>query len=314
MTSIKNWLDLVEGYLSNRRGLGFALANEASRLRKFAEHASRGEHAHLTLELAVEWARCSRVQSPITWARRIETVRGFALYLRRFDSNTEVPPAGLFGPSHRRLVPHIYTEQELIRLLEASNALTPQDGLRPATCRTIFGLLASSGLRISEAVHLRRQDFDSRSHVLRIREAKFHKERLVILHPTVAEVLQSYETLKNVLIPRPTTDHLFIFDNGKPAEARQINYALRSLCGQMGWVPRGDYKHHRLHDLRHTFIVRSVLSAYEKGIDADRAVLALSAYVGHARVADTYWYFTGIPELMNIAAERFRSYTQEARP
>ena len=310
--STERWLENVEKYLSNRRSLGFALANDEIMLRKFAEYADRGQHEHLTVELATEWARCSKVQSPITWARRIEILRGFALYLRRVDSDTEVPPTDLFGPSHRRLVPHVYTEAEVLDLLEASKLLTPRDGLRPATCRTIFGLLASTGLRISEAINLRRPDFDSKLHVLRIKEAKFHKERLVCLHSTVIEALQAYEKLRDDVVPRPATDHFFLLDNGKSANGRQINYALRWLCHKMGWTPRGDHKHHRLHDFRHTFIVRNVLRAYENGIDADHAVLALSAYVGHARVTDTYWYFTGIPELMGVAAERFRVYAQEA--
>ena len=91
-----------------------------------------------------------------------------------------------------------------------------------------------------------------------------------------------------------------------------IRYALQTLCRKLGWQPRGDYPHHRLHDLRHTFVVRATLRFYQQGIDVDRAVLALSTYIGHAKVSDTYWYFTGIPELMAIAAERFERYAEGA--
>ena len=120
-----------------------------------------------------------------------------------------------------------------------------------------------------------------------------------------------YAQLRDRIVAKPNNEHFFLLDNGKPANQRGILYAVHLLCKKLGWKPRGDYSHHRLHDLRHTFIVRSTLSFYQQGIDIDRAVLALCTYVGHAKVADTYWYFTGIPELMGIAAERFHQYSQQ---
>lgn len=156
-----------------------------------------------------------------------------------------------------------------------------------------------------------RSDFDRDLQVLHIREAKFHKERLVPTHFSVTKALQSYENLRDSIIRRPQSDHFFLFDNGKGPNRREINYALRSICRTLGWLPRGDHRNHRLHDLRHTYIVRSVLRSCRQGIDVDKAVMALSTYVGHAKVADTYWYFTGVPELMSIASERFQSFLQE---
>lgn len=207
---------------------------------------------------------------------------------------------------------HIYTEAELIALLDAANGLAPEHGLRPATCRCVFGLLAASGLRISEALALTRDDADLEAGVLHIREAKFHQQRLVPLHPSVTASLSAYARWRDRLVPRPACDRFFLRDDGRPSNQSGMLYALQTLCQQLGWQPRGDYPRHRLHDMRHTFIVRSTLRFYEQGIDVDRAVLALSIYVGHAKVSDTYWYFTGIPELMAIAAERFHSYTQGA--
>lgn len=114
------------------------------------------------------------------------------------------------------------------------------------------------------------------------------------------------------LLPRPSCDRFFVRDDGHASNQAGMLHALQRLCRQLGWQPRGDYPHHRLHDLRHTFIVRSTLRFYQQGIDVDRAVLALSTYVGHAKVSSTYWYFTGIPELMAIAAGRFEQYAQGA--
>ena len=313
MNAPVSWMTQVETYLAYRRRHGFKLSIDATQLRSFARFADEaGTADHLTVALAIAWARSSRRPNPLTWARRIEVLRGFARFCLRVDPTTEIPPQGLFGPAHRRLIPHIYTEAELITLLEAANALTPEHGLRPATCRCVFGLLAASGLRISEALGLTRADVDLDAGVLRIREAKFHRQRWVPLHPSVTASLSAYAEWRNQCVPRPACDRFFLRDDGHPANQSGIRYALQTLCQQLGWQPRGDYPHHRLHDLRHTYIVRAALRFYEQGIDVDRAVLALSTYVGHAKVSDTYWYFTGIPELMAIAAERFHRYTQGA--
>lgn len=311
MSARVSWMPRVEVYLAYRRRHGFKLTIDATQLRSFARFADElGSEDHLTVALAVAWAQASQRTTPLTWARRIEILRGFARFCLREDPATEIPPQGIFGPAHRRLVPHIYTEAELCTLLEASHGLVPTEGLRPATCRCVFGLLAATGLRISEALSLTRVDVDLDSGVLHIREAKFHQQRLVPLHPSVTDSLCAYARRRDRLVPRPRCDRFFLRDDGSGANQPGILYALQRLCQQLSWQPRGDYPRHRLHDLRHTFIVRRMLRFYEEDVDIDRAVLALSTYVGHAKVSDTYWYVTGIPELMAIAAERFHLYMQ----
>lgn len=311
MSSSAPWSTRIEDYIAYRRSHGYELAMEAGRLRQFAQFAEQTWHQdRLTIELASAWARTSKRQTPITWARRIEVLRGFAKYWIRFDATTEIPPRNLFGPAHRRLIPHIYTKEEIFSLMDATDLLSPVDGLRPATCRTVFGLLAASGLRISEAVNLTRTDVNLDTGILSIRQAKFHKSRLVPLHPSVTAALQGYAKRRDQCVPSPENDCFFLSDLGKPINRRMMLYALHDLCNRLGWQPRGDYKHHRLHDLRHTFIVHSTLQFYQQKIELDRAVLALSNYVGHSEIAHTYWYFTGIPELMAIAAERFNHYAQ----
>jgi len=313
MSTVNSWMSRVENYLAYRRRHGFELTIDATQLQSFARFADEiGTAEHLTVALAVAWARSSRRPNQLTWARRIEVLQGFSRFCLRDDPMTEILPRGLFGPSRRRRVPHIYTEAELGALLEAAKDLAPTDGLRPVTCRCVFGLLAATGLRISETLSLTRADVDLDAGVLLIREAKFHQQRLVPIHPSVTESLGAYARRRDQLVPRPSCDRFFLRDGGNGANQSGMLYALQTLCQQLGWQPRGDYRYHRLHDMRHTFIVRSTLRFYEQGIDVDRAVLALSTYVGHAKVSDTYWYFTGIPELMSIAAERFERYAQGA--
>lgn len=311
MNARVSWMPRVETYLAYRRRHGFELTIDATQLRSFARFADEfATEDHLTVALAAAWAQASQRTTPLTWARRIEILRGFAHFCLREDPATEIPPRGLFGPGHRRLVPHIYTEAELYALLEATHGLVPTEGLRPATCRCVFGLLAATGLRISEALTLSAADVDLHSGVLHIREAKFHQQRLVPLHPSVTDSLRTYARRRDRLVPRPRCDRFFLRDDGNGVNQPGILYALQTLCQQLGWQPRGDYRRHRLHDMRHTFIVRNMLRFYEQGVDIDRAILALSTYVGHAKVSDTYWYVTGIPELMAIAAERFHLYMQ----
>lgn len=310
MNAPTSWMSRVETYLIYRRRQGFDLRFDATQLRSFARFADTFcTEDHLTVALAIAWARSSKHPNPLTWSRRIAVLRGFAHFCLREDSETEVPPNRLFGPTHRRLVPHIYTDIEMNTLLEAAKGLKPDRSLRPATCACVFGLLATSGLRISEAIALNNNDVDLVTGVLHIREAKFHQQRLVPLHSTVTASLAAYAQRRDQLVPSAVCDRFFLRQGGHSINQSSMLYALKGLCRQLGWQPRGDYLHHRLHDFRHTFIVRSILRFYEQGIDVDQAILALSIYVGHAKVSDTYWYITGIPELMAIAAKRFQLYT-----
>lgn len=316
MSAATPWAARVEAYLAYRRRHGFALTIVQTQLRSFAHFADHaGPAEHLTVVLACTWARTTRQANRFTWGRRLDVLRGLARYCLRTDPATELIPYRLFGSTHRRRVPHIFTKAELATLIDATGRLPPAGSLRPATCQCIFGLLAATGLRISEALHLTQADVDLEAGVLHIREAKFHQERLVPLHPEVTAHLHAYAKLRDACLPHATCPRFFLRDRGDAARQSGIRYALQTMCNQLGWQPRGDYPHHRLHDLRHTFIVRALLHSYQQDLDVDRSILALSTYVGHAKVTDTYWYLTGIPELMAIAAGRFERYAHgEVQP
>jgi integrase/recombinase XerD len=310
MNGTVSWGERVTAYLLYRRNLGFSLMPESLYLPQFARFAEQKHAPRLTVQLAIEWACTSKRQTPITRAHRIIRLRGFAKYCQRFDPEGEIPPIGLFGRTRRRLVPHIYTEQELTELLDATSKLRPTDGLRPVTYRTIYGLLAASGLRIGEAIRLTRTDVDLDCGVLAISDTKRHKSRFVPLHSSAVRALDIYAHQRDRRVSSPQSNRFFLLDNGKPPTRARICCALHGLAGELGWKPRGDYPQHRLQDFRHTFVVRNLLRAFEAGLDADRVVLALSTYVGHNHVADTYWYVTGVPELMAIASERLQNHSK----
>lgn len=297
----------VESYLAYRRGLGYQLKIEGRQLQRFAAFAdAEGHRGPLTTELAVRWARQPADCDRLYWARRLEVVRGFARHLAATEPGTEIPPVRLLGPAHRRTRPHIYTVAEVSALMAAAGRLGPTGGIRPRTYHTLIGLLAATGLRISEALRLTRGDVDLADGVLAVRETKFGKSRLVPLHPTTTAALVAYARDRDRLVPRPRCDHFFLSDRAAGLPYSTVRTAFRKLCDRLKITGTG--RHPRLHDLRHTFACRRVEEWYDAGADLAHAVSALSVYLGHAKVTDTYWYLTATPDLMARAAARFETF------
>jgi integrase len=311
------FVNLALHYLADRRALGFALRIAGKRLLAFARFADgRCPAPPLTLSTAVAWARAAKRASPITWARRLEIVRPFARYLRQFDPATEVPPGSLFGPAHRRLAPRIYTAEELHALLGEARRLGPREGLRPAAVATILGLLACTGLRVSEALGLSRDDVDLDTGLLRIRETKFCKSRLVPFHHSAAVALGRYADLRDRRVPRPASPAFFLVAKDAALTYSKLRTAFRRLRFRLGWEPRPGNRPPRVHDLRHTFACRRLLQWHDEGLDVEAHLYDLSTYLGHSKVTDTYWYLSGFPELMDLVGrrfERFASSREEAR-
>jgi integrase len=295
----------VEAYLDYRRRMGFELKIEGQQLVRFALFADKvGHQGPLTIKLAMEWACTSRQQKPLTAARRIEVLRPFARYCQQVDPETEIPPRGLFGPAHRRLTPHVFTEDEIRSLLTACVDLHPQGGLRGACCATIFGLIAATGLRISEATALIRSDVDLKRGLLHIRHAKFDKSRWVPMHPTTTSALQRYAQRRDLDPLTATTEAFFVFDYGRRASTPGLQYAFQLLRQRLKWRSRGGHPAPRIHDIRHSFVCHRLERWYAQGLDIDRNILALSTYLGHVKITDTYWYVTATPELLAYAARR----------
>jgi integrase len=266
----------------------------------------------LTRELVTRWARDeAKRPTPLTWAKRIETVRPFAKHRARVEPGTYVPDADTFGPTRRRLAPHLYTDQEIVDLLAAAGRLSPKGTLRPATYRTLFGLIAATGLRLSEALRLTCSDVDLDVGMLTVRQTKFAKSRLVPLHPTTARALNQYLSLRQHHVP-VVKDGPFLAHSAKGTapHKRTVHWVFDRLRKELGWAARGGHAAPRIHDLRHTFICRRVRMWHEHGADIDNAMLALSTYVGHAKVSDTYWYLTAAPDLMSVAGRRFERFAE----
>jgi integrase len=298
-----NMIAAAEQYLAFRRKLGFALHIEGEQLLRFARYVeSIGHKGPLTVELAIQWAKLSH-GIMISHARRLDIVRRFARYLKHSVPQTEVPPEGVLGPSYRRIPPHIYSEEEVSALMGACRRLTPANGLRPCTYATLFGLLACSGMRISEALRLCTDNFDAAQGMITIVEGKFHKSRILPLHPSCVSALRAYAELRERR--HPATRAFFVTEVGTSLKYLKVLMTFRGMADSLGWA-----RDTRIHGLRHTFAVRRLLQWYRDGEDIQRRIGQLSTYLGHCKMADTYWYLSAVPELMALVAGHFEQYTE----
>jgi integrase len=294
----------IRDYLTLRRSLGFRLRETESGLCNFAAFLEAQSAPHITTALALAWATQRSEHQPAEWARRLSWVRGFARHWQATDPRTEVPPWGLLPYRGQRARPYLYTAAEIQRLLTAAHRLPSGTGLRGWTYACLLGLLAVTGLRISEALALTPADVDLAEGVLTIRGSKFGKARLVPLHPSPQQALAQYAAGRDaVLGPAPTPTFL-VSDRGRPLEVSTVRRTFYALSRQTGL--RGPAASHgpRLHDFRHRFAVESLVQWYRAGEEVERRLPVLSTYLGHAHVTDTYWYLSACPELLGLARER----------
>lgn len=310
MTS-PSMLHLVEEYLAFRRGLGFDLKSPGWMLRDFGRYADRIAHqGPVTTDLAVQWALSSHSSDRAQAARRLSAVRQFARHRAAFDPGTEIPPFGLLGRIGHRKQPHVYDDAEIAALLEQASLLRPSGGLRPRTYVAFFSLLISTGLRLSEACRLTPGDVDLAHGVLTVREGKFRKSRLVPLHPTATQALTRYAAYRDACREAPRSRSFFCTRRAAVLTRAAVEKTFARLRKRLGWTAHGRARRPRIHDLRHTFVVRRLLRWYEDGAEVDRKIQALATYLGHAKVTDTYWYLSAVPELMAITSQRFERFAR----
>jgi integrase/recombinase XerD len=307
--------EALEDYLAVRRALGFKLREPGSALLRFIEFAEAQGASVITTRLALLWVQQS--DKPTTWPRRLGMVRLFARHCAGVNPKAEVPPQGLFPSLYRRKPPYLYSNAEILQLLEAAKNLRSRSGLRAPTITTILGLLAVTGMRRSEPIRLDREDVDFANGVLMIRQSKFGKSRCVPIDPSTQEALEQYQLRRDHLCPHPPTPAFFVTAYG--GRVRRVTACTLwdnfvKLSCQIGLRKPSDRHGPRLHDLRHTFAVRTLLSWYDQGIDVERHLPRLATYLGHTHVHNTYWYLSATPELLQRAALRLESFSPGPRP
>jgi integrase/recombinase XerD len=297
----------VETYLAVRRAAGFALRCEGSLLKSFAAFSERREPSYVSSDIAIEWAGLAGSISQR--ARRLGTVIRFARYLRAEDEYHEVPPAVFGAEKLPRPTPYILAAEHIRQIIDAASR-SGYRTLRRATYSTLFSLLACTGLRVSEAIRLRFNDITPDGLVIRV--TKFRKSRLVPLHETAQAGLEQY--LQQRRLYAPFDDHVFVSLRRKPLRLADVETAFRTAVMRVG-LPRGPgYSWPTPHSLRHAFAVRA-LETCPEGRDAiSKHMLALSTYLGHSTVANTYWYLEAVPDLMRDIAERAERFVTGGQP
>ena len=305
----------LEEYLATRRSLGFRLRLPAACLRNFVAFLEEAGSSHITTELALEWARQPSQAQPATWAWRLAMVRRFAKWHSAVDPRTEVPPDDLLRHRYRRKPPYIYTDEEIERLIQAAHKLPSSKGLRGCTYATFFGLLAVSGMRVSEALKLNREDIDLDQGVLTIRRSKFGKSRLVPVHASTVAALKAYAKQRDKILPTSFSRGFFLSEKARRITEWSARYTFAKVSQEIGLrVPVCKYRHGcgpRLHDMRHRFAVRTLIDWYRAGLDVERELPKLSTYLGHVHVNDTYWYLEAVPELLQLATQRLMDKEKE---
>jgi integrase len=293
----------LEDYLALRRSLGFRLGRAGLHLESFAGYLEQAGAERVTIENTLAWATAPAGADPAYWRSRLAAVRPFARYLAPLVPGTEVPPPGLLpGPASRRAVPYLYSGAEVSALMAGAAAISTP--FRAATYQALIGLLAVTGMRVGEAIALDRGDLDAGSGLLTIRDGKFGKSRQLPLHETVTEALAGYARLRDSRPRRPAAPAFFISVTGTRLIYNNVHRTFHDLVKAVGLEPRSAACRPRVHDLRHAFAVTTLVRWYADGGDVAARLPLLSTWLGHADPSGTYWYLTGTPELLALAAAR----------
>jgi integrase len=284
----------IDRYFALRRAAGFKLADAEYCLHRFATFAAKRREQYVRVETVLEWAQRYK---PSHRKRMIAMIAMFTRYARVENPRHEVPdPNFLSPPARARRLPFILDSDQIRAIVGAARQLEPSAGLRPHTLATMFGLLAATGMRIGEALRLRFGDYASSA--LTIRNTKFLKDRWIPLHPSTCAALDHYLALRGRV--SAATDHVFISHHRKPYKSGGPGKVFTALCRTLG-ILRSDGPP-RLHDLRHTFAVRALERSRGDRFAIREHMVSLMTYLGHAHVANTYWYLHATPSLMSDIA------------
>jgi integrase/recombinase XerD len=299
--------DELNRYVDIRRSLGFKFTTPARIMRKFVAFADSCGAEYVSTELFLQWRESFGRANPQTWSRRLGCVRLFAAWLASLDARHEIPPRDLIPARLRRSRPYIYSDEQIRDIVSASADLPSVHGIRGLTYSTLFGLIAVTGLRISEAIALDNADVDLVHAVVRVRCGKFGKERLLPVSDSTSSYLHAYARERNRLLGH-TPVPFFMSDEGRRVTEWSTRYAFAFVCQNLGLRPPCRFQKYgrgpRIHDLRHTFAARTLINWYQLGLDPEKEMIKLTNYLGHADPKHTYWYIEAVPDLLQLASER----------
>ena len=294
-------------YVAVRRALGTKFREPAVTLDHFVDFLEREAAEFITTELALRWAIEPEQVQRATWARRLGLARGFAGWLSAVDSRTEVPPRRILDARRRRTAPHIYTDQQIERLIAEASQLPSPTGLRALTYSTLIGLLAATGLRPGEALALDRSDVDLANGILSIRQTKFGKARFVPVEDSTRGALEHYAQRRDELCSHRRSEAFLVSEKGIRLAGFAARRTFAKISCALGLRPQAERRRigrgPRLQDFRHSFATGRLVEWYRAGLDIKQELPKLATYLGHVDVGLTYWYIEAVPELLQLAAK-----------
>lgn len=298
----------VEEYLQYMQGIGYSLEATSVTLRSFARFTRENNYDHpLTWKIVRSYCERGGADVPMkTKGRRFEAIAPFGHYASMFFPGSEQLPLLPYGRCHQRPRPHIYSDEEIVMLMEKSRTVYSPDGLRSLTLETVIGFMAVTGARTSEVVNLKLADVDFIDKLVLIRMGKNGKDRLLPLKDSVADTLRRYQKAidEKISARRSPDSSFFVTTGGKPIGTRGIEYAFSRIRDCVD-VSDSDYNVPILYHLRHTFACRTVRNWILDGQDVNKTLYTLTTYLGHCHPEDTYWYLSATPELMKLASSRY---------
>ena len=292
----------LDDYFAVRRAVGFKLVNQRELLQSFIAHLEQRGARTVTVELALSWATLPADADSSWWSKRLGMVRSFAKYLQTLEPATQVPPSDLLPSRSRRATPYVYSDRDVSLLMQA--ARRQRRPLLAGTYGTLIGLLAATGIRVGEAIRLDRDHVDFSHRLLVVHDSKFRKSREVALHETTVDALRSYVELRDRLCLRPRAPSFFVSTVGTRLIYKNVQHKFLELVREVGLAPRSARCRPRIHDLRHSFIVKTLVRWYQAGADVEARMPLLSTYVGHVGPSSTYWYLSAVPELLALVGQR----------
>jgi len=291
----------LHDYLGIRRALGHKLEDAGRLLPGFVTFLEESGATSISSQLALDWATQAKRGGPPWFAARLGMVRPFARYVSALDPRTEIPSIDLLPSRRSRKTPYLYSDQDLQALLAAARSL--RSPFIASTYATLLGLLACTGMRVGEALALDRSDLDQRDGLLLVRHGKFGKSRLLPLHPTATLALEEYRRGRDRVVRYPRSPSLLLSSVGTRLDYRRVHHVFLQLVKRAGLADRPP-RRPRIHDIRHSFALWTLLEWYRAGVDVEPRLPVLSTYLGHVSPSTTYWYLTATPELVMLAHQR----------
>lgn len=308
----KSFLKNVENYIDLRRGLDFQVRKDKNLLYRFHDFLILKKATYIKTNLALEFACQNLNASRCQWAYRLMVIRRFATYMKTLDQRTEIPALHLLPYTFKRTSPFIFSDKNIVDILQTCISLEYENELDPLTYYTLFGLMAVTGMRLSEVRGLKNESVDLEKGILTIRKSKFNKSRYLPLHSTTTSVLREYQ--KHKIQQQLNPSNFFFIDGcGNQLKEYRIREVFHRILEKIGLRELPQRSRPKIMSLRHSFAVKVLTKWYRDGLDIDVHIPLLSTYLGHLLPSLTYWYLTSTNELLQLALLRLEQSKGEVR-